>query len=88
MQSPTCATCPFFRPTDIEQHGTCHVEPPKGGSSGFGYWPKVAYWGFCSEHPHAPRTRIHDLLALIAYRLESNDERAQRSMQVPQDRPF
>ena len=87
MQSPTCANCSFFRSTPTDDYGTCRVAPPVASPGGYATWPRVAHWEMCSGHPNAPRTREHDLLALIAHRLESADER-QRSMRVAPDRPF
>lgn len=82
MQSPTCATCPFFRALDIDHHGTCHVEPPKDSPGGFGYWPKVQSREFCSEHPQAQGSKTQYLLALIAHHLDM----ANQGMRVTPDR--
>ena len=71
MQSPTCATCPFFRPVAEENQGTCHVNPPTVNHSGFGQWPKIGYWQVCSEHPDAPMRQSVRLLAQMAAALES-----------------
>lgn len=83
MPQPICASCPFYRPAGVENHGTCHARPPTSKQPGVGRWPIVGYWEFCAEHPDAPRTRTHDMLALIAYRMRPETE--SRVMHVDPD---
>lgn len=70
MQKPMCGTCPFFKPSDDLQWGTCRVNPPTTcDASRDGHWPGVAICDFCAEHPQASRTRSLEMQALIADRL-------------------
>lgn len=83
MPQPICASCPFYRRAEVENHGTCHARPPSSKQNGFALWPVVGYWEFCAEHPEAARTRTVDLLALIAYRMRPETE--SRVMRVDPD---
>lgn len=92
-----CGNCPSYhdqgdgfiiRPDIDNKHrrGECRKNPP--AVDAHKRWPQVYYLDFCGDHPSAPLTRQEQLLALMANRLESNEERAKRTMHVTPDRPF
>lgn len=81
-----CGNCPSYYDSGDMQSGQCRRNAPVSGPHK--KWPDVYSSDSCGHHPSAPLTRQEQLLALIAHRLESADERAQRVMQVPPARPL
>lgn len=97
MQSnrPICKTCPHYgevvAPSLIEStgrmssgSGVCHIKPPTHHG-----WPRVYNDYRCGAHPDAHINRTHELLVLLAKRLNDEERAVLLNGQVsPFARPF